>query len=111
MDAGDLYTNEMGKYQVINLTWKSAKQRSFESAYAKIKEEIAEEFNRHKAILDEYDVPLENAYFKGFYEQMADFIRSLFESALKTNEYLQMAVITGCLRVSKESILDLQKQK
>ena len=61
-----MYTNEMGKYQVINLTWKSAKQRSFESAYAKIKEEIAEEFNRHKAILDEYDVPLENAYFKVF---------------------------------------------
>ncbi len=153
MSAGDLYTNEIGKYQIINLTLKSAKQRSFESAYAKLKEEIAEEFNRHKAILDnsvmteavrerfckiadgkaeydeysgslkflskclsevsgekviifldEYDVPLENAYFKGFYEQMADFIRSLFESALKTNEYLQMAVITGCLRISKESI-------
>lgn len=71
MDAGDLYTNEMGQYQVINLTLKSAKQRSFESAYAKIKEEIAEEFNRHKAILDEYDVPFENAYFKGSYEQTA----------------------------------------
>ena len=52
MDAGDLYTNEMGQYQVIHLTLKSAKQRSFESAYAKMKEEIAEEFNRHKAILD-----------------------------------------------------------
>lgn len=47
-----MYTNEMGKYQVINLTLKSAKQRFFESAYAKIKEEIAEEFNRHKGLLD-----------------------------------------------------------
>ena len=55
-------------------------------------------------LVDEYDVPLENAYFRGFYEKMADFIRSLFESALKTNDYLQSAVITGCLRISKESI-------
>ncbi len=55
-------------------------------------------------LIDEYDVPLENAYFRGFYEKMVDFIRSLFESALKTNNYLQFAVITGCLRISKESI-------
>ncbi len=55
-------------------------------------------------LIDEYDVPLENAYFRGFYEEMVDFIRSVFESALKTNEYLQFAVITGCLRISKESI-------
>lgn len=55
-------------------------------------------------LVDEYDVPLENAYFQGFYEQIVSFIRSLFESALKTNDYLQFAVITGCLRISKESI-------
>lgn len=47
---------------------------------------------------------LENAYFRGFYEEMADFIRSLFESALKTNPNLEFAVITGCLRISRESI-------
>ena len=55
-------------------------------------------------LIDEYDVPLENAYFQGFYEKMVGFIRSLFEAALKTNDYLQFAVITGCLRISKESI-------
>lgn len=55
-------------------------------------------------LLDEYDVPLENAYFEGFYNQMISFIRSLFESALKSNPYLEFAVITGCLRVTKESI-------
>jgi hypothetical protein len=55
-------------------------------------------------LIDEYDVPLENAYFRGFYDEMIDFIRSLFESALKTNENLELAVITGCLRISKESI-------
>ncbi len=55
-------------------------------------------------LIDEYDVPLENAYFRGFYGQMADFIRSLFESALKTNPCLKFGVITGCLRISRESI-------
>lgn len=55
-------------------------------------------------LIDEYDVPLENAWFKNFYEEMADFLRSLFESALKTNPSLEFAVITGCLRITKESI-------
>ena len=55
-------------------------------------------------LIDEYDVPLENAFFEGFYDEMVKFIRSLFESALKTNPSLEFAVITGCLRISKESI-------
>ncbi len=55
-------------------------------------------------LIDEYDVPLENAHFEGFYEKMTGFIRSLFESALKTNLNLEFAVITGCLRISRESI-------
>ena len=55
-------------------------------------------------LIDEYDVPLENAFVCGFYDEMIDFIRALFESALKTNPSLGFAVITGCLRISKESI-------
>ena len=55
-------------------------------------------------LIDEYDVPLENAHFAGFYDEMSALIRSLMESALKTNESLKFAVITGCLRISKESI-------
>ncbi|MEY8369855.1 AAA family ATPase [Anaerovoracaceae bacterium 42-11] len=55
-------------------------------------------------LIDEYDVPLENAYFQGFYDEMIGFIRSLFESALKTNPYLKLGVVTGCLRISRESI-------
>ncbi len=55
-------------------------------------------------LIDEYDVPLENAYFTGFYQEMVSFIRSLFESAVKTNDSLEFAVITGCLRISRESI-------
>ena len=55
-------------------------------------------------LIDEYDVPLENAYFNGFYTEMISLIRSLFESALKTNAALEFAVVTGCLRISRESV-------
>lgn len=55
-------------------------------------------------LIDEYDVPLENSYFCGFYDKMVALIRNVFESALKTNPNLEFAVLTGCLRVSKESI-------
>ena len=55
-------------------------------------------------LIDEYDVPLEDAYFSGYYDEMVRFIRSLFESALKTNSALEFSVMTGCLRISKESI-------
>ncbi|WP_297426739.1 AAA family ATPase [Clostridium sp.] len=152
MTTGKKYTEHMGKYPVINLSLKSAKQPTFELALKCIKDEIVDEFRRHDYILesdrlsqekedykritrkegeeglyitalkflsyclekyhgkkviiliDEYDVPLENAFFEGFYDQMIAFIRSLFESALKTNSSLEFAVITGCLRISKESI-------
>ncbi len=62
------------------------------------------EGERTVILIDEYDVPLENAYFAGFYEEMTGIIRSLLESALKTNDSLAFAVVTGCLRISRESI-------
>ena len=55
-------------------------------------------------LVDEYDVPLDKAYYHGYYPQMIDLIRAMFQSALKTNDSLFFAVLTGCLRVSKESI-------
>lgn len=55
-------------------------------------------------LIDEYDVPLEDAYFSGYYDDMVRFVRSLFGSALKTNPALEFSVITGCLRISRESI-------
>ena len=55
-------------------------------------------------LIDEYDVPLESAWFEGFYEEMIKFICSLFESALKTNEHFAFVVVTGYLCISKESI-------
>ena len=172
MNADDKILSMMGRYPVIKLSLKSAKQPDFYNAFMRLREEIISEFERHaylekseklsdekKAVfksfyknayewaqrryenkeeekeefskevgrystalktlseclklhhnenviilLDEYDVPLENAYYEGFYKEMVGFIRSLFESALKTNDALERAVITGCLRISKESI-------
>ena len=55
-------------------------------------------------LIDEYDVPLDKAFQNGYYNEMVSLIRGLFGQALKTNEFLQFAVLTGCLRISKESI-------
>ena len=168
MEAGDGILSRLGRYPVLFLTLKSAKQPTFKGAFYKLKTSIVNEISRHSYLLDserlspeekqkirnwlqtdsksytedvegdkkleedinifstafgefsgmlkkhhgenvvilmdEYDVPLENAYFAGFYDRMVGFIRSFFESALKTNDSLEFAVITGCLRISKESI-------
>ncbi len=55
-------------------------------------------------LIDEYDVPLDKAYQNGYYQEMVSLVRSLFSQVLKTNENLYFAVLTGCLRIAKESI-------
>lgn len=152
MEAGESYLAHRGQYPVIYLTFKDSKRESFARSYAELERVIAEEFARHRFILessemeeykekflelmrrkgsqndyetsilflskclegyygkkvlvliDEYDVPLENAFTCGFYNEMVNFIRALFESGLKDNASLGFSAITGCLRVSKESI-------
>ena len=68
--------------------------------------ELLEKHHKTKVILliDEYDVPLAKAYANGYYDQMISLIRNLLGEALKTNNSLKLAVLTGCLRISKESI-------
>lgn len=72
----------------------------------KILSELLEKHHGRKIILliDEYDVPLAKAFERGYYDQMVIFIRNMFEYALKTNDSLKFAVLTGCMRISKESI-------
>ena len=85
-------------------TWK-ARSEEYLGALKFLSECLFQVYGEKSVILiDEYDVPLENAYFGGFYGRMVNLVRSLFESALKTNDYLEFAVVTGCLRISKESI-------
>lgn len=72
----------------------------------KVLSELLEKHHGSKVILliDEYDVPLAKAFERGYYDQMVMFVRNMFEYALKTNESLKFAVLTGCMRISKESI-------
>ncbi len=72
----------------------------------KILSEFLEKHHGRKVILliDEYDVPLAKAFERGYYDQMVIFIRNMFEHALKTNDSLKFSVLTGCMRISKESI-------
>ena len=72
----------------------------------KVLSELLEKHHKSKVILliDEYDVPLAKAFERGYYDQMVMFVRNMFEYALKTNESLKFAVLTGCMRISKESI-------
>ena len=66
---------------------------------------LAKHYGRQVVLLiDEYDVPLDKAFQAGYYDEMVSLIRNLFGNALKTNDSLQFAVLTGCLRISKESI-------
>ena len=76
------------------------------AASLKILSELLYKHYDQKAVIliDEYDVPLDKAYQNGYYNEMVTLIRAMFGDALKTNEYLQFAVLTGCLRISKESI-------
>lgn len=72
----------------------------------KVLSELLEKHYGRKVILliDEYDVPLSKAFDQGYYDQMIVLIRNLFQQALKTNDSLEFAVLTGCMRISKESI-------
>lgn len=66
---------------------------------------LAKHYGKETIILiDEYDVPLDKAYVHGYYDQMVELVRGMFNAALKSNDHLEFAVLTGCLRVSKESI-------
>lgn len=97
------YSSERAKY--LRFIEMNADPEEYLSSIQFLTSCLTEYFKQKTIILiDEYDVPLENAYFSGFYDQMISLIRSLFESALKTNDNLAFAVITGCLRISKESI-------
>lgn len=83
----------------------NAKSTDYTASLKFLSEVLYEHYGQKAVILiDEYDVPLEHAYFSGFYEQMSVFVRSLFEEGLKSNPFLAFAVVTGCLRITKESI-------
>ena len=107
-DSDRLTDNEKEKYCAL-IRMSNGKyimdEDTLESALQTLSELLFRHYGQKVIILiDEYDVPLDKAYQNGYYREMVSLIRSLFGDALKTNEFLQFAVLTGCLRVSKESI-------
>ena len=94
---GALVRMQDGKYVMDEDTLESALKTLSELLYRHYGQKVI-------ILIDEYDVPLDKAYQNGYYREMVAMIRSLFGEALKTNEFLQFAVLTGCLRVSKESV-------
>lgn len=107
-DSEKLTENERSKYRaIIHLV--NGKYSMDEDMLVSSLRTLSQLLCRHygqKAIIliDEYDVPLDKAFQHGYYKEMVSLIRGLFGQALKTNDDLQFAVLTGCLRVSKESI-------
>lgn len=102
LEGGLLTENEKAYFHSVNCdmedieaTWTLHKMSDFLSRYYGRKVII---------LLDEYDTPMQEAYVNGYWKEMSDFIRSLFNSTFKTNPYLERAVMTGVTRVSKESI-------
>ena len=83
----------------------SGEDERIEDSLRMLSQILFEHYGKKSIILiDEYDVPLDKAFQHGYYKGMVSLLRGLFGQALKTNEFLQFAVLTGCLRVSKESI-------
>lgn len=98
----DLCDKYMAKFPVIAISLKNVESDTFETAKKKICSCIGDEAI---LLIDEYNVPLDKAYQSGYYDAMIKFIRALFGQVLKTNNSLYFAVLTGCLKLSHESIL------
>ena len=96
--------SEMDK-QAFNKLASTDEEVEIQKSLALLTELLYKHYSQKTILLiDEYDVPLDKAFQHGYYKEMASLIRGLFSPALKTNNFLQFAVLTGCLRVSKESI-------
>lgn len=108
LDSDKLSDNDKKKYHaLINLSegHYSMDKGILTSSLQILSQLLSRHYNQKTIILiDEYDVPLDKAFQHGYYTEMVSLIRGLLGQALKTNDFLQFAVLTGCLRVSKESI-------
>lgn len=108
LDSNRLSVNEKEKYRALVALDKGQyvmDEAMLTSSLEVLSSLLCQHYERKVILLiDEYDVPLDKAFHHGYYEEMVSLIRGLFGQALKTNEFLQFAILTGCLRVSKESI-------
>lgn len=106
MHSDKLDADDKAMYRdLLSLHGADVAAMSLRFALKKLSELLYKHYGQKAIILiDEYDVPLDKAFQHGYYREMVALIRGLFGETLKTNEFIQFAVLTGCLRVSKESI-------
>lgn len=106
MHSDNLDADDKAMYRdLLSLHGADVAAISLRFALKKLSELLYKHYGQKTLILiDEYDVPLDKAFQHGYYREMVALIRGLFVETLKTNEFIQFAVLTGCLRVSKESI-------
>ncbi len=105
--------NEEERKVFEKFTKKEANQAEYKQSIKILSQYMKRYYNKNVILLiDEYDVPIQKGFMKGFYEEIVEFIKSLFNNSLKTNDCVKFAVMTGVLRVSKESIFsDLNNVK
>ena len=108
LDSGKLDDDDKNIYRELNLLHEKEDAIvgiKLRFALKKLSELLCKHYGQKIIVLiDEYDVPLDKAFQHGYYKEMVSMIRGLFGETLKTNDFMQFAVLTGCLRVSKESI-------
>lgn len=108
MNSDKLSKNEKEQYQGI-IQIKDGKYHMSDGVVISSLKVLSQLLTKHYGkntifIIDEYDVPLDKAFQHGYYDEMVELIRGILGKVLKTNDYLQFAILTGCLRISKESI-------
>ncbi len=100
-----LYLNDINKERLKKLHELQATSADLKDALKVLSQCLEKHYHQKVIILiDEYDVPLQSAYLNHYYDEMVDFLRSVFSCALKTNDSLEKGIMTGCLRIAKESI-------
>ena len=110
MNSDKLSKNEKEQYQGI-IQIKDGKYHMSDGVVISSLKVLSQLLTKHYGkntifIIDEYDVPLDKAFQHGYYDEMVELIRGILGKVLKTNDYLQFAILTGCLRISKESIFN-----
>ena len=108
LESDKIYDFE--KEQIKDILWCKENETTLKNSIKNLSEYLSRHFDKKVMLfLDEYDVPLQNAYVKGYYEKAVEFFKTFYGVTFKDNQYLEKTVITGVSRVAKESIFSRSK--
>ena len=108
LESDKIYPEE--KERINDILWCRANETLLKNSIQYLSEYLSRHFDKKVMLfLDEYDVPLQNSYEKGYYEKAVEFFKTFYRVTFKDNQYLEKTVITGVSRVAKESIFSRSK--